>query len=358
MAIKTAGVEVLKASDKWQQHIDIPAFNAPWLIRGGDWQTLYNRVFKTTNLDAEIYDEVLFISLGDDGDDETMAFVNHPDDGPDNRIADHPYIVLFHGLGGGGDSVYMRQTAEAMTSVGYSVIRVNMRGSDEVAGMADGFYHAGKTDDMRHILKNLSTIVDDFDRRGFILGGYSLGANQTIKYLAEEDCHPALRFAFAISPPVDLAATQSRLMAPRNKFYQRYLVDKLRNMLAKAIEHNSDFPFTHLKDYAFKSVLDFDELVVAPMYGFRDAADYYRQCSSAQFLPHVKKPLLLIHAASDPWIPNEPLFKIAANASDMCCILSTVDGGHVGFHVQKSSATWFDKLLMVSAEKITKKICC
>ena len=356
MGVNINGVKLLNQPEKWLQHIEIPEYNAPFLVRGGDWQTLYNRVFKTANLATNAYDQVLTIDLNNDGHDQTLAFVNHSQIGDLSRITRHPYVVLFHGLGGGGDSIYMRQTAEAMTSAGYCVIRINMRGADEVASMARGFYHAGKTDDMREILKGLSLAIKDFDDCGFILMGYSLGANQVIKYLAEDDCHPAIKFAVAISPPIDLAATQDRLMAPRNNFYQRYLVKKLKNMLAKAARSDADFAFSHLVEFPFKSVLDFDERVVAPMYGYEDAADYYQQCSSAQFLPHAQKPLLLIHAASDPWIPNEPLAKAAEKASSNCFIVETEDGGHVGFHIRGSMQTWYDALLVTQAKIIAENI--
>ena len=48
------------------------------------------------------------------------------------------------------------------------------------------------------------------------------------------------------------------------------------------------------------SIREFDEKHTAPIHGFKDAADYYRQCSSIHFIPEIKIPTLILSAQDDP----------------------------------------------------------
>ena len=82
---------------------------------------------------------------------------------------------------------------------------------------------------------------------------------------------------------------------------------------------------------AARTIWEFDDLVTAPLGGFRDAADYYAQCSSSDYLAGVRVPTLLIHAEDDPFLPPEaiPLETVTANP-DVTLSLQRA-GGHVGF---------------------------
>ena len=51
-----------------------------------------------------------------------------------------------------------------------------------------------------------------------------------------------------------------------------------------------------------RSIWQFDEDVTAPAFGFRSAADYYRQCSAAGFLGDIQLPCLLIQTRDEPFI--------------------------------------------------------
>ena len=76
---------------------------------------------------------------------------------------------------------------------------------------------------------------------------------------------------------------------------------------------------------------EFDDAITAPLHGFAHADDYYERSSSAQFLPHIRIPTLLLHAEDDPFLPatSIPYTNIAGNAQLHAIISKT--GGHVGF---------------------------
>ena len=85
------------------------------------------------------------------------------------------------------------------------------------------------------------------------------------------------------------------------------------------------------KMLAARSFRDFDNAGTAPLNGFRDADDYYEKCSTAQFLPYIQVPTLVLRALDDPlFAPDDvPYDLIEANPYLTAGI--TPQGGHMGF---------------------------
>jgi len=81
------------------------------------------------------------------------------------------------------------------------------------------------------------------------------------------------------------------------------------------------------------TMVDFDDLITAPLHGFRDAEDYYRRSSSAGFLRNIRVPTLLISAVDDPFLPRETLMFVreAARENPALHIEFLDHGGHAGF---------------------------
>lgn len=53
----------------------------------------------------------------------------------------------------------------------------------------------------------------------------------------------------------------------------------------------------HKRDCAgVRSVMEIDDRITAPSFGFRDAANYYRTQSALPYLEGIRVPMLLIHA--------------------------------------------------------------
>ena len=84
---------------------------------------------------------------------------------------------------------------------------------------------------------------------------------------------------------------------------------------------------------------------MAPANSFRDAADYYRQCSSAPLLPAIKHPTLIIHAADDPWIPIDA-YRTMDGVNPALHMLLPSSGGHVGFHARDLDMPWHDAAML------------
>jgi hypothetical protein len=136
--------------------------------------------------------------------------------------------------------------------------------------------------------------------------------------------------AVAVSPPFDMAKSSDLLTRGFNRLYVHYFLQTLRPKIrAKAalLEPLADVE----KMLAARTFRDFDNVGTAPLSGFRDADDYYQKCSTAQFLPHIHVPTLVLRALDDPlFAPDDvPYELIEANP----CLTAgiTPQGGHMGF---------------------------
>ncbi len=295
---------------------------APWL--GGDLQTLRNSFVSAPA--ALQPDERLLAPI--DVGAINMA-MNYPaDDRDTGRV-----ILLVHGLGGSEASSYMFNAARAFVEAGYTVARMNYRGVGPSAETSEPPYSAGLTSDLRAALKWLSRKMPD---AALYLMGFSLGGQLGLRMLGEGDVPEGLVACVTVSAPLDLAASQKKLERPRNTLYSRYVVNNMRNDL-KDLSH----PKVKVDPSTVSSVLAFDEQVIAPVFGFRDAADYYARVSCLPLLNRIEIPSLAIHAANDPWIPAEDYRSAQWPDSIAAGALITASGGHVGFHGRNSRGAWY-----------------
>jgi predicted alpha/beta-fold hydrolase len=170
-----------------------------------------------------------------------------------------------------------------------------------------------------------------------------------LKFLAEHGADFPVCAAAAVSAPIDLKATQLRLMAPRNALYHRYL---LARMKAETLA-GADLGAAQRTAVArARSVYQFDDGFVAPAGGFADAEDYYRRCSAGRFLADVAVPTLIVHARDDPWIPAAAYDAVDWRANPSLVPLLPATGGHVGFHGRGARAAWHDRCIGRFAESV------
>ena len=192
-------------------------------------------------------------------------------------------------------------------------------------------YHAGETSDMKLVLSALR------ERVGYetpIYGlGYSLGGNALLKYLGEsgEDC--LLDAAMAVSAPMLLALCAQRLKEGASRVYQWHLLRALKkNLILKMRKVRMEDVLELSEDQvaAVKDIPTFDDRVTAPLHGFLGVDDYYRSCSSRQFLKDIAKPTLILHSTDDPFMFPEVVPRADELGNKVTLELST-KGGHVGF---------------------------
>ena len=204
-----------------------PEFSAraPWV--GPDLQTLRN-VLRGPVLPPprDCEQEKLVLPLSDESGDQLTASLCRPS--PDSDRNDAPLVVLVHGLGGSEASSYIDVTTTHLLSLGYPIVRLNLRGAGSSRPLCRNQYHAGRTrdfDDVLRALRSQTSSTAGLTRNGIVAVGYSLGGNMLLKYAAE---FGGLRAAISISAPIDLAAASNRFLDKRNLFYHRYLLNQIR----------------------------------------------------------------------------------------------------------------------------------
>jgi predicted alpha/beta-fold hydrolase len=242
-----------------------------------------------------------------------------------------PRLLILHGLEGTVRSHYASGLLSEAQRRGWAADLLIFRSCGDEPNRALRLYHSGETADLDFVVRRL--ITDDPARPLFI-AGVSLGGNVLLKWLGEQgDRAPEqLRGAAAVSVPFDLARGSRHLDRGFSRFYQAHF---LRSLRRKALGKSTRYPDAIRREVVLRArtLYDFDDLVTAPVHGFRDADDYYSRSSSLGYLAHVRTPALLLSARDDPFLPHEVLDEVLGIArSNLSLHLEFVErGGHVGF---------------------------
>ena len=240
-----------------------------------------------------------------------------------------PTAIIIHGLEGSAGSRYVLGTAEKAFLAGLNVLRLNVRNCGGTEALTPTLYHSGLTADLRHLTREL------IERDGLpqiVLIGFSMGGNQALKLAGElgAGAPRELRGVCAISPPIDLSLCSRAIGRPGNRFYEARFLSSLKATFRRK---HALFPdqFRPQLLAGVRRLWDFDDLVTAPHFGFRDALDYYTQASSLRFIPRVRIPALIIQARDDPFIPFGPFADPALASNPAVTLITPRHGGHVGF---------------------------
>lgn len=322
------------AGDRFPPFFERP----PWL--SGDLQTLRNIIRRPFHDLAPWPERRIELPLTDG--DRLVAHIHDPQAPP------RATAILIHGLGGSSESVYVRATARHLLSHGYGVVRLNLRGAGFSAALCRSQYHAGRSEDIRAAIAALVSEVPS--GVPMVAVGYSLGGNVLLKYLGEEGRSAPLAAAVAVSTPLDLAAASQRLLARRNRFYQEYLVTRMKADAASIVDAEEARDLREIR-----TVFEFDDRFVAPRHGFADAADYYARSSSGGYLEGIRIPTLVIHALNDPWIPATAYQAVPWGQLISLTPLLPCGGGHVGFHGIDSRTPWHDRCAALFVERIVNQ---
>ncbi len=243
--------------------------------------------------------------------------------------AKHPTLIIWHGMEGSTASAYMLTTADKAFRAGFNVVRVNFRNCGGTEHLSPTLYHGGLTGDLRVVVDEL--IVRDGLSRIFI-AGFSLGGNMVLKLAGEYGDHPPVevKAVCAVSPSINLRASSDLLMQRRNWIYQRDFLRRLRNRIrAKQKLFPDLYDATGLG--RIRSIQEFDNRFIAPMFGFENADDYYAKASSLPVIGRIRIPTLMIHSQDDPFIPFRPLRDPSIAANPYVLMIATEHGGHVAF---------------------------
>lgn len=241
-----------------------------------------------------------------------------------------PRLLLLHGLEGGLHSHYVRGLFLEAIARGWGMDLLLFRTCGPTPNRLPRSYHSGETTDPRFVIERLA--AESAAPLGVV--GVSLGGNVLCKLLGEAgDALPdVVRGAVAMSVPFDLARASRWIGRGFGAVYERaFLQSLIPKALAKIARHPELAPLRTVAEA--RTLWAFDDHFTAPLHGFADAADYYARASSLPFLDGVRRPLLLLSAVDDPFLPPEVLADVHHRTRAHAHVHREFPerGGHVGF---------------------------
>ena len=321
--------------------IDFRPFDPFPFFKSGHTQTILSQFFSSIpTIKNNIKNNINhYVTLPDK---DTIVLAETPPKNSSNRIA-----LLVHGLTGSQDSSYMKRGAYYLSQAGYRVFRMNLRGCGPGLYHAKKLYHSGQSQDAQEVLNWISK---QHPFSPITLIGFSLGANLSLKLAGElgKKLHPVssnLDSVIAVSPPLNLAASVKLLSHKKNKFFNQYFLSRLRQDMQKKRKLIADLP--NLSRLKIETLLDFDNQVTGPCNGFKNAQDYYQQCSSAPYIKSITLPTLILHAEDDPFIANADFYRLEKTSN--LDLLITKSGGHlswIGKTDQAFNFRWMDRVIL------------
>lgn len=308
-------------------------FPAPRWLPGGHLQTIFPATCITkpqVALRRERWD-------APDGDFVDIDFV----DGKPG----HPFIVLFHGLEGSSNSHYARALMAHIAALGWSGAVPHFRGCSGEPNLAPRFYHSGDAQEIDWIVRRLAVLSKVRNARKFYVTGVSLGANALLRWLGEWQHQAEIADATcAISAPLDLAGGGTALSRGVNRMYTYAFLQTLR---PKCIHKLKQFPnlFDRDKMLQARSLYEFDNVVTAPLHGYRNTEDYWNRASAKHVLNDITVPTLVLNARNDPFLPVQHLPRTASRSVTLDY---PAQGGHVGFAVGRlpGSLNWLPQRMV------------
>ncbi|MFM8252026.1 MAG: YheT family hydrolase [Planctomycetota bacterium] len=298
---------------------EFPTFRPFPLFSGGHAQTIAGLYVPHQHIPYAAVTHELLLPDGD----RTLLH----DDCPHSWQAGDPAVLLLHGLGGNHLSPYMVRAASKLNAENRRAFRLDLRGHGTAWKLARQPGHAGRSEDARAALEKILQLCP---HSPIVVVGVSMGGNILLKMLGEygPSVPENLCGALIVSPPCDLAYCSSYLRDHSLRIYSRTF---LRGLMQQFRQRQELFP--ELREIVLparlSSVWEFDDLVTAPLSGFRDAQDYYDQCSSAPRLKQIHLPTAILATADDPLIPVSMFAELDFGSSVRLQVMD--HGGHIGF---------------------------
>ncbi|KAI9350295.1 Alpha/Beta hydrolase protein [Obelidium mucronatum] len=256
-------------------------------------------------------------------------------------------VILFHGLAGGSNETYICEQTFSLLEKGHTVACLNYRGSNGLPLKTPQLYAGSYTADVRLIIKHIKQAHPQSPLIGV---GYSLGANILVKYVGEEGAHCPLIACVSVANPFDFNVGINFLHSSfLGRLYSRIMTRELvsifnqhLHMFPSSLDSSSRTvgfedtpPVSPTKVKSSRFLTDFDEQLTRRVFGYRTVNEFYRMGGSAQYIPDVRIPTLLLNALDDPVALSNaiPVADIVANPFTI--LATTRCGGHLG---------WFESL--------------
>jgi predicted alpha/beta-fold hydrolase len=213
-------------------------------------------------------------------------------------------FVILHGLTGGSNTCYIKETILGFIGKGYKIVVIQYRGINDTPLLTPLMFHCGFTYDLQFSLRY---IRDKYDLPMYCMG-ISMGANIFTKFLATyyEEWKGIIKGFISLSNPYNLDEVE--------KINRGTMMEKLILLLLKGyfrrnknlLELNESIDY----DFIFKTkrYREIDEHVIMALFkNFKSVEDYYLEVSCVHDLEKIKFSCLFISSRDDVLSPIERL---------------------------------------------------
>ncbi len=291
-------------------------------LRNGHLQTLVGNFLPRPALRIPTQEEAVEV---DAEDGSRVLCLGHWQ--PEQVRASRLTVVLVHGLEGSSDSRYICGITARAWAAGMNVVRMNMRNCRGSEELTPTLYHSGRSADVGAVLE---CFTNRFGLERVALVGYSMGGNLALKLAGEWGARAPLCAVATVCPVIDLAPSADALHEPANRAYEWHF---LRGLMRRIRRKAELFPDIYKLDGLgpIRSIREFDDKIVAPHSGFRDADDYYHRAASARVVERIAVPALILCAQDDPFIRLLPATRAQLLNNAHIELIETKHGGHCAF---------------------------
>ncbi len=310
-----------------------PSNNLPSNLGNGHIETLIPYLFRPT---------------------KTQPYQRERIDTPDDDFLDLDWVkngnkqlvIVSHGLESSSQAKYVQGVADHLKQHGFDILAWNYRGCSGELNRTIKYYHSGASYDLATVVDH---VLKSTHYETIYLVGFSLGGNLTLKYIGEESrkLDKKIKAACAFSTPCYLKTASYELATGFNKLYTQNFVSTLRQKVYDKEEMFKEQGFDTSVVKKLKDLPSFDDFFTAPLQGYKNADDYYEQCSSKHFLKDIKVPTLIVNAANDPFLSKECYPYEEAESNPFVDLEVPEHGGHVGFYQHsKGNVMWSEDRIL------------
>ncbi|MEM7283503.1 MAG: alpha/beta fold hydrolase [Pseudomonadota bacterium] len=239
--------------------------------------------------------------------------------------AKNDLVILIHGWEGSADSMYLRAAAGFLFNQGFDVVRLHLRDHGPSHDLNRDLFHSCR---LQEVIDAVKAIQQTLPNRRLFLGGFSLGANFSLRVAAKaENNQIRLHRVFAVCPVLDPEHTMDHL---DNGFfgYNWYFLRKWRRSLRRK---QALFPDHYsFGDIDKMSLSELTEHCICRYSEYPDLRTYLRGYALVgDVLATIKTPTRVLLAADDPIIPAKDVSRLAR--PEALDIRVTNHGGHCGY---------------------------
>jgi len=283
---------------------------------------------------------------------------------------DKPVFLILHGLNGGSQEEYVKDSVLARNREGSTACVMIARGLMQTPVENLEFFHGARLSDLHHTAIALRKTLAEGQL--LIGSGFSMGAIIMNNYFASYGEDNMFDAAVTFGGGLDVRHQVKYYRSMR--LWQPFLADELRNNFITPHEEAFRQRVSAESIEAAKQCRDitqFDNNTIIPYHGFADIDDYYSQMGAAgdwdgdkkssEKLKSIARPIAIIHALNDPIVHEltmtSPPSVVADNPNII--FLITEQGGHVSWpcgNVFEEKWMWMSNVMGAYSRAFEKAI--